>query len=395
MFLARHTPAPYYTSEASQCTADDIALGTLTSGALHTAISNGTLPAYAFVTPDACDDMHGAPSCSSGRVAAGDAWLSRWMPQLTGGTDFRAGHLVIIITWDEGSDTSNHIPTLVISPSTRGVRSTTAYTHCSTLRTAEDILHLAPTIDAPRPPHRWSARSISRKLTSHGRRRSTIGPFISPFDADYTPRTMAKLYFYYSAMNAGKTTTLLQSAYNYRERGMRTLILTPRLDDRSGEGVVASRIGLQAQGRVFDRDDDLLAIVGTEMASDGQVHCVLVDEAQFLTKTQVWQITEVVDALGVPVLAYGLRTDFMGELFEGSQYLLAWADSISEIKTICHTGKKATMVVRVDDDGRAVVQGPQVQIGGNERYVSVSRSEFKKIIRGEGRIELPQQSDDL
>jgi thymidine kinase len=204
---------------------------------------------------------------------------------------------------------------------------------------------------------------------------------------------MAKLYFYYSAMNAGKTTTLLQSAYNYRERGMRTLILTPRLDDRAGAGVVASRIGLRAEARVFGRDDDLLAAVRDVFDADGRLHCVLVDEAQFLTKAQVWQITEVVDALGVPVLAYGLRTDFMGELFEGSQYLLAWADSISEIKTICHTGKKATMVVRVDDEGRAVTRGPQVEIGGNERYVSVSRGEFKKIVHGDGIVALPPQAD--
>jgi thymidine kinase len=205
---------------------------------------------------------------------------------------------------------------------------------------------------------------------------------------------MAKLYFYYSAMNAGKTTSLLQSAYNYRERGMRTLIFTPKLDDRSGEGVIGSRIGLTANGRIFDRDEDLLTVVRTLMETGGQVHCVLVDEAQFLTKAQVWQLTEVVDALGVPVLAYGLRTDFMGELFEGSQYLLAWADSLSEIKTICHTGKKATMVVRVDDDGRVVTRGPQVEIGGNERYVSVSRGEFKKIMSGEIRVEVQQPVED-
>ncbi len=204
---------------------------------------------------------------------------------------------------------------------------------------------------------------------------------------------MAKLYFYYSAMNAGKTTTLLQSAYNYRERGMRTVILTPKLDDRSGEGVVASRIGLTATGHLFHTDDDLLAVVRGVTETGGQLHCVLVDEAQFLTKAQVWQLTEIVDAINVPVLAYGLRTDFRGELFEGSQYLLAWADTISEIKTICHTGKKATMVVRVDDDGRALTQGPQVEIGGNERYVSVSRAEFKKIIRGEAHVELDQPSD--
>jgi thymidine kinase len=204
------------------------------------------------------------------------------------------------------------------------------------------------------------------------------------------PNAMAKLYFYYSAMNAGKTTTLLQSAYNYHERGMRTLILTPALDDRGGEGLVASRIGLKAQGRRFDRGDDLLAIAREDIAAHGALGCVLVDEAQFLSRAQVWQLTDVVDVLGIPVLAYGLRTDFRGELFEGSQYLLAWADNLIEIKTICHTGKKATMVVRVDAEGRAVTAGPQVEIGGNERYVSVSRAEFKKIMSGEGRIELKQ-----
>ena len=201
---------------------------------------------------------------------------------------------------------------------------------------------------------------------------------------------MAKLYFYYSAMNAGKTTTLLQSAHNYHERGMRTMILTPRLDDRYGEGVVASRIGLKARGTIFGRDDDLLAMVRDDIAARGPLHCVLVDEAQFLSKRQVWQVTEIVDRLNVPVLAYGLRTDFRGELFEGSQYLLAWADSLTEIKTICHSGRKATMVVRVDEQGRAITDGPQVEIGGNDRYVSVSRAEFKKITAGEGRIELQQ-----
>ena len=201
---------------------------------------------------------------------------------------------------------------------------------------------------------------------------------------------MAKLYFYYSAMNAGKTTSLLQSAHNYHERGMRTVIYTPKLDDRHGLGVVQSRIGLTARGRIFVRDDDLLTMTRANAEGHGELNCVLVDEAQFLTKAQVWQLTEIVDRLKIPVLAYGLRTDFQGELFEGSQYLLAWADSIGEIKTICHTGKKATMVVRVDGQGRAVTQGPQVEIGGNERYVSVSRAEFKKIMSGEGRIELKQ-----
>jgi len=201
---------------------------------------------------------------------------------------------------------------------------------------------------------------------------------------------VAKLYFYYSTMNAGKTTTLLQSAYNYQERGMRTLILTPKLDDRAGVGVVASRIGLKAQAQVFTRDDDLASMVRHELASKGKIDCVLVDEAQFLSKAQVWQLTDVVDALNIPVLAYGLRTDFRGELFEGSQYLLAWADNLVELKTICHTGRKATMVVRVDEHGRAVTDGPQVEVGGNERYVSVSRPEFKKIMTGESAIELQQ-----
>lgn len=220
---------------------------------------------------------------------------------------------------------------------------------------------------------------------------------------------MAKLYFYYSAMNAGKTTTLLQSAYNYHERGMRTLIIKPAIDTRADEppapaadgatpppatdaglGVVASRIGLRAHARRFAHDADLLALVRADVAARGKLDCVLVDEAQFLRKAQVWQLTDVVDALGIPVLAYGLRTDFRGELFEGSQYLLAWADNLIEIKTICHTGRKATMVVRVDEHGRAVTDGPQVEIGGNERYVSVSRPEFKKIMSGEGRVELQQ-----
>lgn len=198
---------------------------------------------------------------------------------------------------------------------------------------------------------------------------------------------MAKLYFYYSAMNAGKTTTLLQSAHNYRERGMRVAILTPALDHRAGSGTVASRIGLSAEGIRFGQGDDLLRMIDADIAHHGALHCVLVDEAQFLTKTQAWQLSDVVDARGIPVLCYGLRTDFRGELFEGSAALLAWADEMQEIKTICHTGSKAIMTVRVDELGRAVAEGPQVEIGGNERYVSVSRREFKKVMRGEGEIE--------
>lgn len=197
---------------------------------------------------------------------------------------------------------------------------------------------------------------------------------------------MAKLYFYYSAMNAGKTTTLLQSAHNYRERGMRVGILTPALDDRAGSGTVASRIGLKADGIRFGRSDDLLRMIDADIAAHGTLHCVLVDEAQFLTKPQVWQLGDVVDARRIPVLCYGLRTDFRGELFEGSAALLAWADELEEIKTICHSGSKATMTLRVDAAGRALADGPQVEIGGNDRYVSVSRREFKKVMRGEGEI---------
>jgi thymidine kinase len=171
---------------------------------------------------------------------------------------------------------------------------------------------------------------------------------------------------------------------------MRTLILTPALDNRFGDGVVASRIGLKANARRFGADENLLALVQADLDARGPLHCVFVDEAQFLNKAQVWQLSDVVDKLDVPVLAYGLRTDFRGELFEGSRYLLAWADKLEEIKTICHTGRKATMVVRVDEHGRAVTDGPQVEIGGNDRYVSVSRAEFKNITEGHGRIELQQ-----
>ena len=201
---------------------------------------------------------------------------------------------------------------------------------------------------------------------------------------------MAKLYFYYAAMNAGKTTALLQSAYNYRERGLRTLILAPRVDSRRTAGLVVSRIGVQASACDFDPGEDLLVLVQTDVEAHGPLHGVFIDEAQFLSRAQVWQVSDVVDQLHIPVLTYGLRTDFCGELFEGSRYLLAWADKLEEIKTICHTGSKATMVVRVDQHGTAITQGPQIEIGGNERYVSVSRAEFKKITSGQGRIESKQ-----
>jgi thymidine kinase len=188
---------------------------------------------------------------------------------------------------------------------------------------------------------------------------------------------MAKLYFYYSSMNAGKSTALLQSSYNYRERGMTTLILAPDFDDRYAVGKVTSRIGLESSATTFSSDADLFRLVrGRDL--DSPLHCVLVDEAQFLSKEQVHQLGEITDELNIPVLAYGLRTDFQGEPFEGSKYLLAWADSLIELKAICFCGSKATMVIRLDADGNAVAQGSQVEIGGNDRYVSMCRKHFKE-----------------
>lgn len=187
---------------------------------------------------------------------------------------------------------------------------------------------------------------------------------------------MAKLYFYYSSMNAGKSTALLQSSYNYKERGMDTLILAPMLDDRYGAGKVTSRIGIDAEATVFRRDDDLYALVEGLHKQDA-LHCVLIDEAQFLTRDQVFELSDVTDKLNIPVLAYGLRTDFQGEPFEGSKYLLAWSDNLKELKAICHCGSKATMVLRMDGDGNAVTEGSQVEIGGNDRYISMCRKHFK------------------
>ena len=192
---------------------------------------------------------------------------------------------------------------------------------------------------------------------------------------------MAKLYFYYSSMNAGKSTALLQSSYNYKERGMRTLVLAPDLDDRYGSGKVTSRIGIEAEAVTFRPEDDLLALV--EASCDPEpINCVLIDEAQFLVKEQVFQLGEVTDKLNIPVLAYGLRTDFSGEPFEGSKYLLAWSDNLKELKAICHCGSKATMVVRLDEDGVAIREGSQIEIGGNDRYVSMCRRHFKEKLYG-------------
>lgn len=187
---------------------------------------------------------------------------------------------------------------------------------------------------------------------------------------------MAKLYFYYSAMNAGKTTTLLQSSYNYHERGMQTFLFTPDFDHRFQTGYVTSRIGLSEKAITFDREFDFLQYCRNKQTA--QLKCVFVDEAHFLTKQQVKQLTLIADELNIPVLAYGLRSDFQGETFEGSQYLLAWAETISEIKTICHCGRKAIMNMRIDENGKKITEGAQVEIGGNERYLSVCRKHFNQ-----------------
>ncbi|MDS9468521.1 thymidine kinase [Paracoccus sp. MBLB3053] len=185
---------------------------------------------------------------------------------------------------------------------------------------------------------------------------------------------MAKLYFHYSTMNAGKSTLLLQASYNYRERGMKTLLLTAAFDHRGGAGVIASRIGISEPATGFSPATDLFALIrdqGRDCA------CIFVDEAQFLTEEQVWQLARVTDDLGQPVMCYGLRVDFRGQLFPGSAALLAWADDLREVRTICHCGRKATMVVRQDDQGRVLREGAQVQIGGNETYVSLCRRHWR------------------
>ena len=183
---------------------------------------------------------------------------------------------------------------------------------------------------------------------------------------------MAKLYFSYSTMNAGKSTLLLQASYNYHERGMRTVILIAAFDDRAGEGKVSSRIGLTADGIPFHRSDDLMSMIG-RLHEEAPIACVFVDEAQFLTPEQVWQLARVADRMHIPVMTYGLRTDFQGKLFPGSQELLAIADELREVRTICHCGRKATMVVRLDAEGQVIKEGSQIEVGGNEKYVSFCR----------------------
>jgi len=186
---------------------------------------------------------------------------------------------------------------------------------------------------------------------------------------------MAKLYFYYASMNAGKSTTLLQSSFNYQERGMETMLFTAALDDRYAAGMITSRIGLEAGAYLFDPGTDMRAAVEAEHAVR-PLDCVLVDEAQWLSRAQVFQLAAVCDRMGIPVLAYGLRTDFRAQLFEGSAALLAIADTLVELKAVCECGRKATMNLRVDAEGRAVREGAQTEVGGNDRYVALCRRHF-------------------
>jgi thymidine kinase len=188
---------------------------------------------------------------------------------------------------------------------------------------------------------------------------------------------MAKLYFHYSTMNAGKSTLLLQASYNYHERGMKTYLITAQFDNRAGDARIGSRIGIGAQADTFGPGEDLYHKIAQRQA-DGPCACVFIDEAQFLSSEQVWQLARAVDDLRVPVMCYGLRVDFQGNLFPGSAALLALADEMREVRTICHCGKKATMVVRQDDQGRVLTDGDQVQIGGNETYVSLCRRHWRE-----------------
>ena len=187
---------------------------------------------------------------------------------------------------------------------------------------------------------------------------------------------MAKLYFSYSTMNAGKSTVLLQASHNYGERGMKTMLFTAELDNRSKVGNISSRIGLSEKASTFNNDDNLFSSVEKRLRKD-KISCVFVDEAQFLTDKQVWELSDVVEILKVPVMCFGLRTDFQGKLFEGSSTLLAISDELKEIKTICHCGKKANMVVRVDSNGKVLKEGAQIEIGGNEKYISLCRKHWK------------------
>ncbi|CUS47476.1 MAG: thimidine kinase Tdk [Idiomarinaceae bacterium HL-53] len=202
---------------------------------------------------------------------------------------------------------------------------------------------------------------------------------------------MASLYFTYSAMNAGKSTSLLQVAHNYEERGQQVLLLTPCIDNRAGIGRIQSRLGIGREAQAFNREDDLYELVQNadknwqpQRKNRSAIDCILLDEAQFLSEQQVWQLTQVVDVLNIPVMCYGIRTDAFGKAFEGSAMLLAVADKLVEMKTICHCGRKATMSLRVDAQGNPVKQGEQIAIGGNDRYVSCCRQHWSEALESVG-----------
>jgi thymidine kinase len=231
-----------------------------------------------------------------------------------------------------------------------------------------------------------SSRGMRRNLENNGWVRMPPSPFpkggklaLEQIPGHLSLR-MAKVYFYYSAMNAGKSTMLLQSSYNYQERGMETLRLTPEIDQRAGYGKIASRIGLSADAHIFPEDENLLKRVQS-LHAEKKLGCVLIDEAQFLTESQVSQLCDVADLLNIPVLCYGLRTDFQGKLFPGSAALLGWSDNLIELKTICHCGRKATMNMRTDPHGRPIRDGAQVEIGGNDRYVALCRKHYHEAMR--------------
>ncbi len=229
------------------------------------------------------------------------------------------------------------------------------------------------------------AKSTRRQQHAHARAGLSSVPAVTFRGTLASPgrltqkRVMAKLHFHYSTMNAGKSTLLLQAAHNYNERGMETYLMIAAFDDRAGKGRIGSRIGLAREADVFGTHSDLFEMIEARRAK-GDVACIFVDEAQFMTTEQVWQLARVVDDLDVPVMAYGLRVDFRGELFPGSAALLALADVMREVRTICHCGRKATMVIRQDAEGRALLDGAQVQIGGNEAYVSLCRRHWRQAV---------------
>ena len=219
----------------------------------------------------------------------------------------------------------------------------------------------------------WPRCGVAKTATLGARAPSSCCVFIALWA---NRPTMAKLYFNYSTMNAGKSTSLLQASHNYREGGMATYLMTAQFDNRAGGGRIASRIGIAENADTFAPTDDMFAKITTRL-DQGPVACIFIDESQVLTKEQVWQLARAVDDLGVPIMCYGLRVDFKGDLFPGSAALLAWADEMREVRTICHCGKKATMVIRRGPDGRALQDGAQVLVGGNETYVSLCRRHWR------------------